>query len=96
MQIIQTFFRVSNELGAGRGYSKLAEIDHAVGVQLLKVKGDTVEEDEAWAIVHHSIAKLPSRLCQMISDSVEVVVPETTTAITHSHIVKIIKSDEVL
>ena len=45
--------RLCLDLGAGRSVGS-SEIDHSVGIELLKSLNDRVAKDEVWLRVHHS------------------------------------------
>ena len=81
-------FRVSNELGASRVFTKDGNILYGVGVELVKVRGDSVQQGEVWATVHHDEPRISNRLQSMIEDAIQI--KETTEKICTSKIVKII------
>ena len=65
------YYRVSNELGAGR-LGNRTELDHSVGVLLQLVAGDEVTKGQVWAKVHHSskTSDLPLRLHEMMDSAI--------------------------
>jgi len=56
-------------LGAGRT-NPGDPVDHRVGIELLKVVGDFVENEAHWAIVHHSTVTLPTSLLEQMQKSI--------------------------
>ena len=70
------------------------DIDHSVGVKLLKSRGDQVEIGEVWAVVHHSSKDLSAAMNVMMEEAL--VVDPTTTDIKNTHVEKIVYQEDFI
>lgn len=81
--------RAAQALGAGR--TKAGEtIDWAVGLYFLVSLGDSVKEGTPWVTVHHSTQELPEAVHSLLKKAL-VVVPELTSPMPSSRILKVIE-----
>lgn len=106
---------VSNELGGNRGFTESGKIDHTVGVELIKGRGEKVVADETWAVVHHTHPELSQRLTQFMHQAIQTDEllqrlelgtaanqdacgrkAQGSTALQHSHLVKIVHHDKLI
>ena len=86
-------------MGAARGFKGKTsddefDIDHSVGVKLLKSRGDQVKIGEVWAVVHHSSKDLSAAMNDMMEEAL--VVDATTSDIKNTHVEKIIYQDDFI
>ena len=77
------------DLGAGRS-GKSSEIDHSVGIELLKTFNDKVETNDEWIRIYHNEAMIPESIKISLESAICVSSKEPITQ-SESIITKVMK-----